>query len=619
MAWKQKLAEIYVDITAKLSPLKGAMAKANAMVKRNMASLTRLAKRGAAAIGVALAAAFYYVTRAAIKQEDAVARLETTLRATGYAAGWTKKQILKLAADLQKITRFGDETIIALQTMLLTFKQIKGDEFERATMAALDMATAEAAVSGRTVDLTAASIRLGKALNDPILGVTALRRVGVQLTKQQEEQIKVFMRTGQVAKAQRVILGELERQFGGMSRTVDTAGGKIESMWHVIGDVAEVIGKKILDKLTPIVDAIKAWVLANEALIEQKIDEYFDKTWKALEKVGKALEYTRAHWKRVTIGVITFYSILVGLIASFKVLVKVVSIAFVKATWAGTKAVTAWIVAYAKLSAAAASVMGWKAGIKHAIEFSRILHVLPDTIARVAAALVSFKALVVASVVAVGHIVYQLGAWAKALYTLWKAKRDLARWEDPAYAEEQKRLRRERMAETAREKAAKKEVTETKKVVTAAEEAAEAVVEAEKKTTSELREEYIARLELARDYYESMEGYEKELYDTRLKLMKLRAQDIARELGISEAAALAGLAAREAKERAAAAPIEAAIERAKVGFAGFGDAWSQIAQQLTGREKVDMMQLREQQQQTKYLRSISEDIKDIELEEGGFT
>ena len=45
-----------------------------------------------------------------------------------------------------------------------------------------------AAVFGQ--DLSQATIQLGKALNDPIKGLSALTRVGIQFTEQQKKEIK---------------------------------------------------------------------------------------------------------------------------------------------------------------------------------------------------------------------------------------------------------------------------------------------------------------------------------------------------------------------------------------------------------------------------------------------
>ena len=259
----RQLARIKSTVTKSVDKIGSIFKRMSARFKASWDKMVKYAKWGA----IAIVGALTLMARAAMRQEDVENRLAITLKATGHAAGFTKKELLENATALQKLTRFGDETIIAMQTMLLTFKNIKGDEFRRATEAALDMATAEAAVSGRTVDLTAASIRLGKALNDPILGITALSRVGVQFTDTQKELIKTLAGTGKMAEAQNVILAELESQFGGMSRDVNTASGALKQMWNALGDVAEKIGDAFLPGIKNMSKAIREWAERNQERI----------------------------------------------------------------------------------------------------------------------------------------------------------------------------------------------------------------------------------------------------------------------------------------------------------------------------------------------------------------
>jgi len=250
-------------VTRTVDRIEKTFKRMSASFKSAFDKMVRVAKVGA----LALAGAFLLVTRAAMKQEDVEKRLAITLKATQHAAGLTKRELLEQAAALQKVTRFGDESIIALQTMLLTFKSIKGDVFQRATEATLDMATGMAAVTGRTVDLSASSIQLGKALNDPMVGMTALSRVGVKFTDQQKKMVQQFMDTNQIAKAQDLILTELEGQFGGMAKDVDTASGALKQMWNAIGDVAEAIGKPFLSSIKETAREINQWAVDNEEKI----------------------------------------------------------------------------------------------------------------------------------------------------------------------------------------------------------------------------------------------------------------------------------------------------------------------------------------------------------------
>jgi len=100
-----------------------------------------------------------------------------------------------MADSLQRVTTFDDEAITGAQSLLLTFTKIGRDVFPEATRTVLDMSQA----LGQ--DLKSSSIQLGKALNDPITGITSLTRVGVTFTAEQKKLIESLVKTGQVAEA----------------------------------------------------------------------------------------------------------------------------------------------------------------------------------------------------------------------------------------------------------------------------------------------------------------------------------------------------------------------------------------------------------------------------------
>ena len=184
------------------------------------------------------------LTRAAKQQEEAIARLEQTLRSTRFAAKVTSKELQGFASQLQRLTGIGDETILAMQGILLTFTQIRGQVFKDATQAILDVSVA----MGQ--DLQQTAIQVGKALNDPILGVSALSRVGIQFTNVQKEQIKQFARGGEMAKAQAIILEELQVQFGGTAANLDKTTFQVRRLQAAFGDFLEQGG----GKLRPVVE-----------------------------------------------------------------------------------------------------------------------------------------------------------------------------------------------------------------------------------------------------------------------------------------------------------------------------------------------------------------------------
>jgi len=190
-------------------------------------------------------------------QAKAVAQVEQGLISTGNAVGYNTDQLKKMASALQENTLFGDENILKNVTaQLLTFTNVTGREFERTQQAALDLATR---LDG---DLKGATIQLGKALNDPVLGLSALSKSGIQFSKDQKILIKSLVEMGKTAEAQTLILDELEKQYGGSAAAAARAGlGPFTQLKNIIGDITEDFGEIILQGLNPIIDSVKQLAL----------------------------------------------------------------------------------------------------------------------------------------------------------------------------------------------------------------------------------------------------------------------------------------------------------------------------------------------------------------------
>src|SRR5262245_16361448 len=131
------------------------------------------------------------------------------IKATGGVAKVSARDVDRLATALSNKVGVDDEVITAGENMLLTFKGVRNeagkqnDIFNQATKVALDMTAAlnqgEVSQSG----LEQSTVRLGKALQDPIKGVTALTKVGVTFTDAQKEQIKTLVEAGDTMSAQK--------------------------------------------------------------------------------------------------------------------------------------------------------------------------------------------------------------------------------------------------------------------------------------------------------------------------------------------------------------------------------------------------------------------------------
>lgn len=200
----------------------------------------------AGAAGIAAASGLMFgAIQNAMEAEQVQAQLNAVLKSTGGVAGVTAEQVNALAAQYASVTKFGDEAIVSGQNILLTFTNIGQDVFPAATATMLDMSQA----LGQ--DLQSSAVMLGKALQDPIAGVTALRRVGVNFTDAQMEMIATMVEAGDVAGAQALILNELQTEFGGSAEAAGaTFGGQIEILKNKLGDMLETIGMGLLPALT---------------------------------------------------------------------------------------------------------------------------------------------------------------------------------------------------------------------------------------------------------------------------------------------------------------------------------------------------------------------------------
>jgi hypothetical protein len=214
-------------------------------------------------------------TKNAVDSAKAIAQVEAAVKSTGGAAGRSVSQLEEMAAGLQRISLYDDDEILKDVTAnLLTFTNVTGTQFDKAQVAILNLSTRLG------TDLTSASVQVGKALNNPIKGVTALGRAGVQFTAEQKELITTLTESGDVAGAQAIILGELETQFGGAAEAAANADPYTQ-MANEVGNLSESFGAIINEALIPVVGYLQGVV--------DRISGFSDGTKKAIVVVGGLL------------------------------------------------------------------------------------------------------------------------------------------------------------------------------------------------------------------------------------------------------------------------------------------------------------------------------------------
>jgi phage-related protein len=217
---------------------------------------------GVAAGGVlALGAAMVQGVKDAESYQSLQLKSAAVLKSTGNVAGTSVKQIDGLAASLESMSGVDEELIINSQNVLLTFTKVRdaagkgNDIFTQGTKAALNLSTALG------TDLQASTIQVGKALNDPIKGVTALQRVGVSFTAAQKDQIAAMVKSGDTMGAQKLILGELSTEFGGAAKAAGGGfSGALARLKDVFGDAFRDLAMKYLPDLTRLANWLAAQI-----------------------------------------------------------------------------------------------------------------------------------------------------------------------------------------------------------------------------------------------------------------------------------------------------------------------------------------------------------------------
>ena len=219
---------LVVPIVADTSGLTRALGKGQSSLKRF----------GKIAAGVAGAAAFGGLVATVkvgidefMEAQKVMAQTNAVLKSTGGAAKVTATQITDLSSSIMKMTGIDDEAVQAGQNLLLTFTKIRNetgkgnDIFDQATLAMTNLSVA----MGK--DLTSSAILVGKALNNPIKGMGSLSRAGVQFTEGQKATIESLVDSGNVMGAQKIILRELETQFGG---SAEAAGKTLPGQLNIL-------------------------------------------------------------------------------------------------------------------------------------------------------------------------------------------------------------------------------------------------------------------------------------------------------------------------------------------------------------------------------------------------
>src|SRR5262249_35305160 len=157
----------------------------------------------------------------------------------GEVAGVSAEHVDALGLSLSNLSGINDETIRSAENVLLAFTNVrnefgKGNKvFDRATKAILDYSVR----TGR--DASSAAVIFGRALQDPASKLAGLSRAGVVFTKTQIDMVRHVEKTKGILAAQKVVLTELERRYGGAAKAAgETLPGKLAILRERFRDLA---------------------------------------------------------------------------------------------------------------------------------------------------------------------------------------------------------------------------------------------------------------------------------------------------------------------------------------------------------------------------------------------
>jgi hypothetical protein len=278
-------SKILVQLVGDSRSLERSFKRANSSAKgfnKNMTGVGRASKKGQGAmrgvgraaglaggfLGVAGLAGAARASFGEMSQSAKVtAQTNAVIKSTGGVAKVSAKHVENLGDSLLAKSGVDDETIRSGENMLLTFRGIRNEAgkgnkiFDKAAAAVLDMDVAMSKGNVTQESLSKKAIIVGKALQDPVRGLTALRRVGVQFTKGQEAQIKAMVESGDVVGAQKMILRELNTEFGGSAAALgQTLPGKINIARESFRNLGGTLATQLVPALTRGVDSLNKFL-----------------------------------------------------------------------------------------------------------------------------------------------------------------------------------------------------------------------------------------------------------------------------------------------------------------------------------------------------------------------
>ena len=194
-------------------------------------------------------------------ERQGLVRLQAVIESTGRSSEISAGQIDEMTQRLEDAAYQDKQAAMDAMARLATYDSISSDLFGRILTASSDISAAF------KTDIGSAISDMGRTLEDPISGLTRLRRQGIMISSEIEDQIASLIEQNRLYDAQVLILDEIEAKVGGVAEKIAEVSSiqELSAMWgKFVGEVGNTFSGStspfldtaadILNKLTGILE-----------------------------------------------------------------------------------------------------------------------------------------------------------------------------------------------------------------------------------------------------------------------------------------------------------------------------------------------------------------------------
>ena len=219
-----------------------------------MDNMESMAKKATTLFTLPIVALYGASVKMYSQEREAIAQVEQTLSTTHNRAKQSLTELLQEAGRLQRETILEDDQVIREVTnRLLTFQNIAGQQFKDAQQVIVDIS---AKLDPSMRNLSEVALQVGKAIDDPVLSLSMLNRVGIRFSETQKKLIEDTWKLGKRSEAQAITIKELNKTYGGSAKVLAENATGTKQFKNALGDIMEMFGKDIF----PMFKRFMTWV-----------------------------------------------------------------------------------------------------------------------------------------------------------------------------------------------------------------------------------------------------------------------------------------------------------------------------------------------------------------------